>query len=161
QVTKAGKVGYTGYGYIYAGMEVPATESRGTIVLVTAIETAATLAAELARLQTDLIGDGWQVIRHDVSSNYSPQSVRTQLQNDYRADHANVNAVFLFGHVPILQSGYMNYDGHGARPMPADAFYGEMNDDWPVDPSTSPNYLPSDVALMVGRVDLANMPGIG
>ena len=43
--------------------------------------------------------------------------------------------------------------------MPADAYYGEMNDDWPTDPTNSPSYLPSDVALMVGRVDLANMPG--
>ena len=85
-------------------------------------------------VQTDLVGDGWQVIRHDISSNDSPQSVRVLIQSDYAADPIKVQAVFLFGHVPILQSGYINYDGHGARPMPADAFYGEMNDDWPVDP---------------------------
>jgi hypothetical protein len=161
QVTKAGVVGYKGYGYIYAGIEMPAIENRGTLVLVTASETAAGLSTGLDRLQSDLVGDGWQVIRHDVSSNDTPQNVRALIQADYAADPAHVNAVFLFGHVPILQSGYINYDGHGARPMPADAFYGEMNNDWPVDPASSPSYLPSDVALMVGRVDLANMPGVG
>src|SRR5205807_8219515 len=74
---------------------------------------------------------------------------------------ADVNTVFLFGHVPTLQSGYMDYDGHGARPMPADAYYGDMNDDWPTDPASSPSYLPSDIPVMIGRVDLANMPGNG
>jgi hypothetical protein len=106
-------------------------------------------------LQTDLIGDGWQVIRHDVSSNDTPASVRSLIISDYNADPANVSAVFLFGHVPILQSGFMDYDTHGARPMPTDCYYGDVNGDW----SSSPSYLPSDVELMVGRVDLADMPG--
>jgi hypothetical protein len=45
--------------------------------------------------------------------------------------------------------------------MPADAYYGELNNDWPTDPASSPNFLPSDVALIVGRVDFFNMPGVG
>jgi hypothetical protein len=117
----------------------------------------------LARLQTDLIGDGWSVIRQDVSSNDTPESVREDIMGYYRADTTNVDAVFLFGHVPILQSGSLNYDGHYTRAMPADPFYGEMNNDWPTDvpPTSRPSYLPSDVALMVGRVDMFNMPGMG
>jgi len=54
-----------------------------------------------------------------------------------------------------LRSGTLNYDKHGARPMPADAFYGDMDGDW----SGNPSYLPSDVELMVGRVDFFDMPG--
>jgi hypothetical protein len=34
---------------------------------------------------------------------------------EYYQDPTNVDAVFLLGHVPIRQSGYLNYDGHGAR----------------------------------------------
>jgi hypothetical protein len=161
RITKAGILGYTGYGYIYSGIEVPAIENRGTVVLVVASESTVGLETELAQLQSDLIGDGWQVIRHDVSTNDTPQNVRALIVGDYNADPGKVNTVFLLGHVPILQSGYINYDGHGSRPMPADAYYGEMNNDWPTDPATSPSYLPSDVALRVGRVDLANMPGNG
>jgi hypothetical protein len=41
--------------------------------------------------------------------------------------------------------------------MPSDGYYGDMNGDW----SSSPSTLPSDVELMVGRVDLADMPGNG
>lgn len=159
QVVKYASLGYRGYGYLYSGIEAPASENRGTVVLVVASESTLGLTNELARLQADLVGDGWQVIRHDVSSNDTPQNVRALIQADYHSDPTNVNTVFLLGHVPILQSGYLNYDGHGSRPMPADAYYGEMNDDWPTDPTNSPSYLPSDVALMVGRVDLANMPG--
>jgi len=148
---------YTGYGYIYAGINAPLTENRGKLILIVATNSTIGLEAELARLQTDLTGDGWQVLRHDVSSNDAPASVRNLIIGDYNADPANVNAAFLFGHVPTLQSGNLNYDGHEARPMPADSYYADVDGDW----SGSPDYLPSDVELMIGRVDLFNMPGVG
>lgn len=161
QIVKAATLGYTGYGYIFSGINVPAIEQRGTVVLLVASESTIGLDYELARLETDLIGDGWQVLRHDVSTNDTPDNVRSLVLGDYWAAPSQVNAVLLLGHVPVLQSGYLDYDGHGARPMPADAFYGDVNYDWPTDPADSPSYLPSDVALMVGRVDFANMPGNG
>ena len=73
-----------------------------------------------ARLQNDLAGDGWTVVRRDVSRADTPSTVRTAIQGVYNSDPANVKAVFLFGHVPILRSGNLNVDGHQARPMPAD-----------------------------------------
>lgn len=154
QVVKAGP-GYTGYGYIYAGINAPLRDIKGKVILIVANTYAAELAPELARLKSDLIGDGWQVIRHDVSPADSPNRVRNLIIADYNADPANVRAVFLFGHVPIKRSGTLEYDGHGARPMPADAFYGDVNGNW----SSNPSYLPSDVELMVGRVDFFDMPG--
>jgi hypothetical protein len=159
RIVKAATLGYTGYGYIFSGINVPATEQRGTVVLVVATNSTVGLDFELARLQSDLVGDGWQVLREDVSSNDTPVNVRERILGDYWADPQDVNTVFLLGHVPILQSGYLNYDTHGARAMPADAYYGDVYYDWPTDPTNSPSYLPSDVPLMVGRVDLANMPG--
>ena len=154
QVVKAGP-GYTGYGYIYAGINAPLRETRGKLILIVANTYAAALAPELARLKSDLMGDGWQVIRHDVSPDDPPAKVRNLIIADYNADRANVRAVFLFGAVPIKRSGILEYDGHGARPMPADAYYGEVNGNW----SANPSYLPSNVELMVGRVDFSNMPG--
>jgi hypothetical protein len=150
-------ISYSAYGYVYSGINAPLTDSRGKIVLLVATNSTGSLGAELARLQSDLAGDGWQVIRHDVSSNDTPARARSLVIADYNADPSNVQAVFLFGHVPILQSGFINYDGHGPRPMPADGYYGDMNGDW----SSSPNTFPSDIELMVGRVDFANMPGNG
>jgi hypothetical protein len=163
QVVKTATLGYTGYGYIFAGINAPLIESRGTLLLVVATNSTGSLSNELARLYNDLLGDGWQVIRHDVSSNDTPETVRAFITSQYYADPANVNALFLFGHVPVLQSGYSAYDGHEPRPMPADNYYGDMLDDWPtdLDPTNRPSFIPSDVKLMIGRVDFANMPGIG
>jgi hypothetical protein len=135
-------------------------------------------AAKLARLEADLLGDGWHVRRHDVSRNDSVTSVKALIKADYDADPANVKAAFLFGHVPVPYSGLLAPDGHldheGA--WPADVYYGDMDGDWSDvlidfanpgqharsntlgDGKYDPVFLPSDVELMVGRVDLANMP---
>lgn len=156
QIVKVGPH-YTGHGYILAGINAPLIEHRGKILLIVDDTYAAPLAPELGRLQADLIGDGWRVIRHNVSPNDTPGRVKNLVVASYRADPANVRAVLLFGHVPIRRSGTLEYDGHGARPMPADAFYGDMDGNW----SANPSYLPSNVELMVGRVDFFDMPGIG
>jgi hypothetical protein len=155
QVVKAGQ-GYTGYGYIHAGIGAALKEARGKLILIVDNRFAAALAPELARLKSDLIGDGWQVIRHDVSPDNSPTQVKSLIVGDYNADPANVRAVFLFGHVPIRRSGTLEYDGHGRRPMPADTFYADVNGDW----TSNPSYLPSDVELMAGRVDFFDMPSV-
>lgn len=150
-----GATSHVGYGYIYSGINASLIDNRGKLILIVATNGLESLSNELARLQADLTGDGWRVIRHDVSSNDTPASVKSLIVDDYNADSANVQAAFLFGHVPIFESGSLNYDTHEARPMPTDAYYADVNGDW----SSSPSYLPSDVELMVGRVDLANMPG--
>ncbi|HWW02762.1 MAG TPA: fibronectin type III domain-containing protein [Candidatus Acidoferrum sp.] len=155
QIVKDATMGYRGFGYIFSGIQAPLTEDRGKLILIVENRYATALTNELARLQSDLTGDGWTVIRHEVSTNDTPASVRNLIIADYNQDPANVNTVFLFGHVPILHSGNLNYDGHLARPMPADAYYGDVNGSW----SASPGYLPSDVKLMVGRADMFDMPG--
>jgi hypothetical protein len=160
-VSKNAVLGYQGFGYIYSGINAGLVESRGTLVLVVAANIAGSLAGELDRLQSDLVGDGWQVLRHDVSVDDTPDAVRNLIIADYNSDPANVNTVFLFGHVPILQSGYLNYDSHGFRAMAADGFYGDMNNDWPTNLASSPSFFPSEVRLMVGRVDMSDMPGVG
>src|SRR5436190_1208074 len=86
QIVKAATLGYTGYGYIYSGINVPPIEQRGTVVLVVATNSTTGLDAELVRLQSDLVGDGWQVLREDVSSNDTPDSVHARILSDYSAD---------------------------------------------------------------------------
>ena len=148
---------FTGDGYIFSGINAPLTEGRGKLILLVESSVAGPLASELARLQSDLVGDGWTVLVHTVSRDDSPANAKSLIVADYNADPANVKAVFLFGHIPIFMSGNLNYDGHFARPMPADSYYGDMDGDW----SSLPDYIPSDIELMVGRVDFFDMPGIG
>lgn len=178
QVAKVAS-GYTGYGYMLAGVEAPLTEFRGKVVLIVDNTFAADLTQELSRLEQDLAGDGWEVLRHDVARNESVQNVKALIKADYQADPSGVRSVFLFGHVPVAYSGKLAPDGHpdhqGA--WPADVYYGELNANWtdtsvtatnaadrrnwnvPGDGKFDQTLLPSDVDLEVGRVDMAKLPG--
>jgi hypothetical protein len=184
QIVKAAG-SYNGYGYIETGINVPLVDNRGKVILLVDSSFTSSLATELAQLQQDLAGDGWTVLRHDVSRTASVTSVKALIKADYAADPANVKSVFLFGHIPVPYSGQLNPDGHpdhvGA--WPADVYYGDVDDDWtdnsvnyvqtlntdatdaarmsniPGDGKFDQTDIPSRVELQVGRVDLANMPG--
>jgi hypothetical protein len=171
---------WTTYGFIYAGIDVPMIDSRGKLILVVDNTHAAALDSELARLQQDLIGDGWTVIRHDVSPTQSVTSVKSLIQADYRADPSHVKSLILFGHVPVPWSGNtfpINLeDCVGATE--ADIFYADMDGVWtdtlvnhtgtafdqarinnvPGDGKYDQSVIPSDTELEFGRVDLSKMP---
>jgi hypothetical protein len=139
---------YSGEGYIYAGIELAAVERRGKVVLLVDNTVASNLATEITRLQQDLVGDGWTVLRHDVAraavdpatTDASAWSARAQelaaikavIQSDYAADPTNLKAVFLLGHLAVPYSGDLNPDGHTQHlgAWPADAYYGEVNGRW-------------------------------
>ncbi len=162
-----------GTGYILAGINVPAIEHRGTMVLVVDDSFTASLATEISELVVDLRADGWVVVRHNVSRNATPASIRSLIQGTYNADPDNVKAVFLLGRIPVPYSGNLNPDGHpdhqGA--WPADGYYGEMNGNWtdnsvnntssqnnrnhnvPGDGKFDQSDYPSPLELQVGRVD--------
>ena len=151
------RVASGGYaGYIFAGIKAPPVEFRGKVVLLVEAEQAAALSTELETLRNDLIGDGWTVLRHDVSRDATPESARALIQADYNADPANVKAVFLLGRIPVFKSGNIAPDGHRDHlgPWPADAYYGSMTASW----DGSPSAIPGDVQLQVGRVDFDDMP---
>jgi len=171
---------YTGYGYLYSGINVAMTDSRGKLLLVADNTYAADLSNELWQLQQDLVGDGWNVIRIDVGRNDSVPSVKNKIKAAYNADPANVKCVFLFGHVPVPYSGDIVPDGHFPNHQgawPCDGFYGDMDGAWtdttvndtgaddprnhnvPGDGKFDQSTFPAPIKLMVGRVDLANMPG--
>jgi hypothetical protein len=171
---------YTGYGYLYSGINVPMIDNRGKLLLVVDNTYANALTNELARLQRDLTGDGWTPLRIDVGRNDSVQSVKDKIKAQYAADPADVKCVFLFGHVPVPYSGDIVPDGHTPNHQgawPCDGFYGDMDGTWtdnsvndtgadyprnqnvPGDGKFDQSTFPAPIKLMVGRVDLANLPG--
>lgn len=185
QVVKNTRAGYRAYGYVQAGIDVPLVEQRGKLVLVVDSTQADALAFELSRLEFDLIGDGWTVVRRDISRSAKPAEIKRIISAVYDADPERTKAVFLFGHVPVPYSGRLNPDGHldHAGAWPADAYYGDMDGTWtdsslsftqelnsdpadaarltnlPGDGKFDQTVLPSTVELQVGRVDLSRMPG--
>lgn len=172
--------GFDGYGYIYSGINVPMIENHGKLLLVVDNTYATKLDKELGRLKQDLIGDGWTVTRIDVDRNDSPVHVKSLIKAQYTEDPANTRAVFLFGHVPVPYSGDIVPDGHYANHQgawPCDGYYADMVGTWtdntvndtsaedprnhnvPGDGKFDQSKFPAPLTLMIGRVDLANMPG--
>lgn len=174
---------YVGVGFLQGGIDLPLVESRGKIVLVVDGTFAADLVGELNRLTLDLVGDGWQVIRHDVARTATSASVKNLIKTDYNAAPTQVKAVMLFGHVPVPYSGNLMPDGHPEHKgaWPADLSYGDVdgtytdntvsttsaarieNRNVPGDVKFDTSTVPSangklEVELAVGRVDLANLP---
>ncbi|MBX2971943.1 MAG: hypothetical protein KF797_02470 [Flavobacteriales bacterium] len=173
--------GVTGTGYINTGIQVPAVDYRGKIILLVDNTLASSLSTELTQLTNDLLADGWGVIRSDVARTASVASVKSIVQGHYNSDPANVKALYIIGHVPVPYSGNIAPDGHddmrGARPT--DAYYADMDGVWtdnsvnttsttqqrtwntPGDGKFDQSDLPSNVELQVGRVDMYDMPAFG
>ncbi|MCC7065413.1 MAG: hypothetical protein IT456_21575 [Planctomycetes bacterium] len=170
--------GTAAQGIVTAAIDAPVTENRGKIVLLVDATKVAALGTRLDRLEQDLVGDGWSVLRHDVQPTATVVSVKALILADNAAYPGQLKSVFLLGHVPVPYSGVINPDGHPdhSGAWPADVFYGELNGNWtdvsvntttasraenrnvPGDGKYDQSGLPSDVDLAVGRVDLANMP---
>lgn len=173
--------GVDAYGYLYSGSELPFPADRGRVVLVVDNTHAAALAHGLARLESDLTGDGWTVLRRDVSRAASPQRVKDVIRAEYDADPASTKAVFLFGHVPVPYSGDLNPDMHPGHlgAWPTDGYYGDMEGGWtdqfvtstdgedsrnhnrPGDGKFDQSEFPGRITLQVGRVDLSDLESFG
>jgi len=162
--------------YLYAGHEVPLEEQHGAVVLIVEQGIAVGLKEEIARLMRDLVGDGWQVIRHDVARDAAVTEVKALIMQDCKAT-PSVDTIFLLGHVPVPYSGKINPDGHDDHrgSWPADVYYGDLDGQWTDTQNLTPkadgrmknvagdgkfdqSKIPADVKLAVGRVDLSDMP---
>lgn len=170
--------GKTGSGYLCSGIEVPAVDYRGKVVLLVDNTFTTSLSTELAQLQTDLKADGWTVLRSDVSRTAAVTSIRNTVIAHYNSDPTNVKALFIIGHVPVPYSGYQNPDGHTEHlgAWPCDGYYGELTSTWtdnsinstsaarsannniPGDGKFDQADFPSALELQVGRVDMYDMP---
>src|SRR5262249_43379233 len=76
--------------YIYAGLEAPLIEDRGTLLLVIERSVIPDLTEELAQLTTDLVGDGWQVLRREVGRDDPVAAVRALIKDVYLANPKQV-----------------------------------------------------------------------
>lgn len=177
QVLKPSTGGYLGTGQVLAGVEIPAVEQRGKVLLVVDQAHSTALAGELERLRMDLIGDGWMVIRENVSPAWGAPAVKEVIQGHYNVDPAAMKAVFLVGHVAVPYSGDYDADWHADHrgAWPADSYYADMDGVWtdstvtstgankawnhniPGDGKFDQTEIPSDLELQVGRVDLSNL----
>jgi len=174
---------YTATGFVASGIKLPLVEDRGKVILLVEKDVAATLTTELDRLKMDLVGDGWTIIRHDISSQAAVADVKNLVAADYNADPVHVKSLFIFGHVPIAKSGWMYPDGHSDNPRPfgTDQYYSAVGTVWtdtathtrtdtkdiknvPGDGIFDQNSIyevtsdPAPIKLQFGRVDMFDLP---
>jgi len=171
---------YTANCVLSAGINLPLTEDRGVTLLIVDSTIANPLAAEISRLEADLLGDGWQVETHQINpATSTPPDVRNLIiARHASAELAGVRSVLLLGKIPVPYSGNHSPDAHTAHrgAWPADAYYGDIDGIWtdssvtnsgasrpanhniPGDGKFDQSALPSNVDLMVGRIDLSNLP---
>lgn len=166
------------YGYIYAGIEEPAIHNRGAMILLVDDSFKTNCASEIKALMEDLRGDGWEVIRKDFSRTETVANVKNYIVTTKQAN-TDVQGVYILGHVAVPHSGNIVPDGHTNNHVgawSADVYYGEVDGTWtdnsvnntsssnpknhnqPGDGNFDQDYIPSDVDLQVGRVDMYDMP---
>lgn len=168
----------TGHGYASAGIQLPAVERRGKILVIVEESLAPQLAAELQQFRADLVGDGWQVSTTLQRADLPPAAMRDTIIARYRADSATLKAVLFVGNFLPAYSGDFAPDGVAERigAQPADVYFGEMDGGWTDsivydakgngvqtpnitgDGKFDQSELPSDVELQVGRLSLGNLP---
>ncbi|WP_432799175.1 Ig-like domain-containing protein [Poriferisphaera sp. WC338] len=162
--------------YIAAGIKTPAIEDNGILLLVTDNVTAPQLVSEINLYKQDLVGSGYQVKQITVSPSDSPPEVKAKISAAYNEDPIRTTSLVLLGDIPVPFSGWTNPDGHGSRPFPADAYYGDIDGNWtdntvnnsndtnswwtnhPGDGKFDQTQIPSDVDLQVGRISFNNLP---
>jgi PKD repeat protein len=171
---------YVAYGYILAAQQLDNYGYRGKLLLLADSNYQTPLAAEIAQLQTDLTGDGWQVITRYIPRTATPPMVKQHIVDLWAQDSINFKSVYLLGRIAVPYSGYIGPDGHpdhyGA--WPADLYYSVVDNTQWTDfalnvkySSSSRNYnvpgdgkfdldyiVPGSAKLQVGRVDLNTLP---
>ncbi len=167
------------YGYVYSGIEIPAPDSRGTVLVAVDNTFSAYLDNELELLTADLAGDGWKVVRQDFPHSSTDVTVKNWVVSHYNLPSSDVKALLIIGHFAIPYSGNFAPDGHAERigAQPADVFYADVDGVWtdftvttnntgtiftpnvPGDGKWDQSTIPSPAELQVGRIDMYNMTG--
>jgi hypothetical protein len=188
RIIKLGAQGALGGGYLSSGIQLPPQHFRGRIALVMDQRLKDTLTGALNQFQQDLKGSGWAVEPLYVDTGLSVQAVKdsiNQLRNQYPD---TLEAALLLGQIPVPYSGGFTNDnvpdGHNDHTgaWPADVFYATDSGAWTdlqafdttsryqrnynqsrdgkFDPS-SLTAVNAEAELMIGRVDLSDLPAFG
>lgn len=132
---------------MWVALEARPVERRGRAILLVDEAVAGRLANELEQLRSDLVGDGWTVLRHDVPRHddnawareaVNPKyisdlrRVKSFIETAYAAAPNEPHAAILIGHVTVPYAGIAYEDGHFDRngSWPADSYYGDMDGEW-------------------------------
>jgi hypothetical protein len=167
------------FGHLTAGIRTPPVHDRGAILILAEETVRNELAAEIDRLRLDMIGDGYMVHLRTAALDDDVQAVKDLILSLRNAD-PTISTLLLLGHVPVPYSGdvWSGHENHRGA-WPADVYYAELDGPWtdefvdnetasrpenhnvPGDGKFDQTWVPSDVDLQAGRVDLSDLPAFG
>jgi hypothetical protein len=110
RVSKTSPLG-NGFGYVYAAMKLPATEWKGSILLLIDSTINARLKTEINILKSDLANEAWNVITYVPQAKNSVTEIRTKI-SDIKKINPDLKTVFILGHVRVPYSGNIAPDAH-------------------------------------------------
>lgn len=175
---------YVASGYVCAGHDV-VLPPRGRVLVAVDSTQVMELQSELSRLTRDLEEEGWTVTVRQCprAEGFSPALVERmrQIISEEAASKISdpLQAVLLFGRIPVLYSGLIVPDGHANDHLgawPADGVYADLSGSYTDISATSPEgtrasnmNIPGDgkydqsrfsgsVEFGIGRVDFYNLP---
>jgi len=149
-------------GHACCGIRLPPADDRGAALILVDASMATPLAAEISRLEHDLVGDGWTVLRREtarqsaVNAPGKPaevEAVKALIREAFRAQPDRLRAVFLLGRVPVPYSGWLSPDGHGHTPRAADTYYSMPEETWTDSRDYGPGNLAGDGVFDQSRFD--------
>lgn len=113
-ILEVGNGGFAGYGYVQSGISVPARETEGNLLLMVESSLKDSMPNELETLAMDLKLSGWRVITKYVNDTTAITDVKAMV--DAVAAEEELEAVFLFGHIPVPYSGQYCNDSYWIVP---------------------------------------------
>lgn len=174
-------IDYLANGYMNIGINVPAIENRGKVLILVDESLNIELDDKIERLSKDMSADGWRVFRDTAPRAETFDSAKVMQTKEKIIKYynkENITAVLLFGRIAVPYSGSFAVDGHtpdhdGA--WATDVFYGDVDGIWtdtlnnlkadderirnrPNDGKFDQNFIPSDIEIAVGRIDMFDLP---
>ncbi len=173
-------------GYISSGINLPLVDFRNAILLVIDSTTYNGLSTtERNTWLNDYIADGFIASFELVSPTAKAPAIKAKIKAWYDKSPATNTYCLLIGKITVPYSGLqvpntfnLNPDAHTEHggAWPTDCYYADMDGDWtddytmvsgvartenqnnPNDGKFDQHFIPSDLDIQIGRVDLRNLP---
>jgi flagellar hook capping protein FlgD len=159
---------FVGAGYVCAGINAPAIEDQGRILLLVDKTMYASIKSNVDILMEDLVLDGWtveikQAERSEGFDKDKVQATKDLIMESAMISTSQLKAVFLIGRIPVPYSGFIFPDGHtnhvGA--WPCDAYYGSLNETYWSDTQTFEYSDTEELKTSANREEQVNVAGDG
>jgi len=166
-----------GYAYLFSGVNYLPPQRRGNILLLVDSAAVNIINTTLTKYIDVLTSEGWLPALVCISENATVQEVKS-LIIQYHTSLDSLTSALLMGNIAVPHSGNINPDGHSDHKgaWPADVYYGDIDGIWtdeivnnsssayprlhniPGDGNFDQAFIPSDIELVIGRLDFSELP---